>query len=303
MRFWNGALSSSILEILHDAGPNADLNSLNLGGPGLLPSTTAVNITGSGATLDLNNFSQTVGSLSGVAGSSVLLGSGTLTIGGSTSTTFSGIISGSGGIIKNGARTLTLTGANTFTGAVSFNGGLINAGSLNNLGNGTALNFNGGGLQFDGAYDPSVRTMTFLSGGATLDTQTNNITLAHAIGNGGAGGLTKNGQGLLTIAGNPTYTGDTVINSGTLKFTANSASLAAISGLGDLIVGSGSTPTQLTASSINVATLTVAAGSTVTISPIVGGPLTAPYSPAAVPEPSVWLLLLIAAAAVCLKRR
>ena len=39
VRMWNGALSSNILEILHDAGPNANLDSLNYGGPGSLPST------------------------------------------------------------------------------------------------------------------------------------------------------------------------------------------------------------------------------------------------------------------------
>ena len=87
--------AQTTLEILHDAGPDANLNSLNLGSTGSLPSTTAVNITASGATLDLNGINQTIGSLSGVAGSSVLLGSGMLTLGGNgTSTTFSGNISG-----------------------------------------------------------------------------------------------------------------------------------------------------------------------------------------------------------------
>ena len=202
MRFWNGALSSNTLEILHDAGPDANLNSLNYGGQGSLPATTAVNITGSGATLDLNNFNQTIGSLSGVAGSSVLLGSGTLTIGGNTSTTFSGVITGSGG-------------------------------------------------------------------------------------------LTKNGSGLLTLSASPTYTGETVINAGQLQLNTGSTTLAAISGQGGLIVGSTTIPTQLTASSIDVGTLTLGINSRVTISPIPGGP-TAQSQTTAVPEPSVWILLSIA---------
>ncbi|MGD0381933.1 MAG: autotransporter-associated beta strand repeat-containing protein, partial [Thermoguttaceae bacterium] len=283
----NGALSSSILETLHDAGPNANLNSLNCLGPGSLPSTTDVNITGSGATLDLNNISQTVGSLSGVAGSEVKLGSGTLTVGNSTSTTFAGAITSTtgGSLIKQGTGTLTLTGANTFTGAVSFNGGLINAGSLNKLGNGTALNFNGGGLQFSGVYDPSTRTMTFQSGGATLDTQNNNIILANAIGNGGSGGLTKNGQGLLTLSSNPTYTGQTVISEGQLQFNTGTISLSTISGQGELIVGGTGSTTQLTASSISVGTLTIGANSTMTISTISGAPLSDLDSTKAVPEP------------------
>ena len=130
---------------------------------------------------------------------------------------YDSIIGGSLGIAKLGTNTLTLTGNNTFTGPVNFNGGLIKAASLNNLGNGTKLNFNGGGLQFDGVFDPSVRTMTFQAGGATLDTQANNITLANAIGNGGSGGLTKKGSGILTLTGNNTFTGPVNFNGGLIK--------------------------------------------------------------------------------------
>jgi fibronectin-binding autotransporter adhesin len=120
VRFWDGALSSNILEILHDAGPDANLNSLNYGGPGLLPSSTDVNITASGATLDLNNIDQTIGSLSGVAGSSVLLGSGTLTIDGNTSSDFSGSISGDGGlVVGNGTGTTNLTVSNIEVGTLT----------------------------------------------------------------------------------------------------------------------------------------------------------------------------------------
>jgi autotransporter-associated beta strand protein len=124
VRFWNGALSSGILEILHDAGPDANFGSLNYGGLGLLPSTTDVNITASGATLDLNGISQTINSLSGVAGSSVLLGSGTLTIDGNTSSDFSGSISGTGGlVVGNGSGTTQLTAANIAVGTLTITAG------------------------------------------------------------------------------------------------------------------------------------------------------------------------------------
>jgi hypothetical protein len=56
----------------------------------------------SGAVLDLNGFSQTVGSLAGAG--AVTLGTATLTSGNDgTSTTFSGSMSGSGGLTKIGA--------------------------------------------------------------------------------------------------------------------------------------------------------------------------------------------------------
>jgi len=90
---------------------------------GVLPATTAVDITASGATLDLNGVNQTIGSLAGVDSSQVLLNGGWLTIGqNQTGTTFSGAIGdGStpgGGLSKVGGGTLTLAGtsANTFTG-------------------------------------------------------------------------------------------------------------------------------------------------------------------------------------------
>jgi autotransporter-associated beta strand protein len=70
-----------------------------------------------GATLDISAASQIVGSLAGVAGSNVTLGTQTLTTGGdNTSTTFSGLISGQGSLVKNGAGTFTILGTNTYSG-------------------------------------------------------------------------------------------------------------------------------------------------------------------------------------------
>src|SRR5262245_28622629 len=87
----------------------------------------------SGATLDLNGFGQTIGSLAGPG--TVTLGSATLTAGGdNTTTTFSGIMSGTGGLIKAGAGTLTLTGTNTYTGGTAINAGTLAVTTDANLG-------------------------------------------------------------------------------------------------------------------------------------------------------------------------
>ena len=87
---------------------------LKLGAMDKWADDSAVSIA-SGATLDLNDFDDTVGSISGAG--SITLGTGTLTAGGNNeSTTYSGIMSGAGGrFTKQGDGVLTLSGANTYT--------------------------------------------------------------------------------------------------------------------------------------------------------------------------------------------
>jgi outer membrane autotransporter protein len=169
----------------------------------------------SGATLDLNNFDQAVGSLAGAG--AVTLGAATLFTGGdNTSTTFSGTISGSGGLIKIGPGTLTLTGTSTYAGGTMIAGGLVNFNAASNFGTGPIL-LNGGGLQWAAGTttDISSRLFPFGADGATFDTNGNNVTLASALS--GIGGVTKVGAGSLVLAGNNTYSGTTTISAGTLQ--------------------------------------------------------------------------------------
>ena len=134
--------------------------------------------------------------------------------------TYGNVISRPGqgqGLTKLGSNTLTLTAANTFTGPVNLAAGLINVSALNNLGNGTELDFNGGGLQFAVAFDPSVRTMSFQSD-AIIDTQGNTaVTFANPVGNGGNGGLTKLGSGTLILTAANTFNGSVNFNAGLIN--------------------------------------------------------------------------------------
>ncbi len=231
------------------------------------------------------------------------------------STSYSGAVSGAGTLTKAGSGALTLTATNTFNGPVNFNGGLMQASALNRLGNGTLLNFNGGGLQFGGVFDPSTRTMTFQSGGATLDTNGKDIILANSIGNGGSGGLTKTGSGTLTLNAPSTYTGDTIVSGGKLElapmgqiattsdittsdpmatFQVDSGprTVGNISGVGTTILAAGA---NLTATSVAQNTITLGAGATLTIAALPGGPTAGGGLAQPVPEPSGIVLLIIAA--------
>jgi fibronectin-binding autotransporter adhesin len=101
----------------------------------ILPASTDVSITASGAALDVNGTNQTIASLSGVDGSAVTLGSGKLTVAGSANTTFAGVISSSGtpttSFVKQGSGRLVLSGVNTYTGATRVEGGdLVVTGSV-----------------------------------------------------------------------------------------------------------------------------------------------------------------------------
>ena len=131
---------------------------------GTLPSATDVNLTAAGATLDLLGGSQTIGSLAGVAGSSVV-DNGSLTVGGdNTSTTFAGVISGSGALTKAGSGTLSLSATNTYTGATTISGGTLQLGSVNS---GTALTIPNFGFETPGVttykYGPITNGWIFTS--------------------------------------------------------------------------------------------------------------------------------------------
>jgi autotransporter-associated beta strand protein len=117
-------------------------------------------------------------------------------------------------LTKSGAGVLVLNGltGNTYSGGTFFNQGLIAASALGNLGSGN-LNFFGGGLRWStgSTFDISARPVVFGTGGATFDTNGNNVVLASSVGAGGAGGFTKTGSGNLTFAASASYLGATFL--------------------------------------------------------------------------------------------
>lgn len=140
------------------------------------------------------------------------------------------VISGTGTLTKNGSGTLTLGNANTYTGATILNGGLVNIGSTASFGATASLTLDGGGIQWSAPADISAIPATLEAGGATFDTNGQDVTLASSIGNSGSGFIIKTGAGTLTLAGGNLYSGGTTVSAGTLLAT-NASGSATGSGL------------------------------------------------------------------------
>lgn len=103
---------------------------LVLTGAGRLSAASAVSLMGSGATLDLSAASgQTLVGLYGVAGSRLLAGASTLTLGAATDSVYEGELTGSGALVKQGTGMLVLNGSNAgFTGATTVAQGRLQVG-------------------------------------------------------------------------------------------------------------------------------------------------------------------------------
>ncbi|EKT5387946.1 autotransporter-associated beta strand repeat-containing protein, partial [Salmonella enterica subsp. enterica serovar Tennessee] len=97
--------------------------------------------------------------------------------------------SGSGQVEKSGDGTLTLSGSNTYTGGTLISGGTLVASNVEALGSGDVTN--------DAVLE--------LNTGGDF---TNNIS--------GSGQVVKSGDETLTLSGANSYTGGTLISSGTL---------------------------------------------------------------------------------------
>ena len=139
-------------------------------------------------------------------------------------------ISGPGTLSKAGVGTLILTGNNSYAGGTTLTGGFINFNSANSFGSGL-ITINGAGLQWatGNSADISAQLAAFGAGGATFDTNGNNVTLAASLS--GLGGLTKTGAGTMTLSGVNSYQGGTTINGGALAVAVDANLGAAAGGL------------------------------------------------------------------------
>ncbi|MCB4394064.1 hypothetical protein FZZ91_02965, partial [Synechococcus sp. HB1133] len=132
-----------------------------------------------------------------------------------------GVISGAGGLTKTGEGFLVLTGKNTYTGPTRISKGTLYLSRKASLDEETTVAIKEGAsftlntdsevaeltgegeVKFDGEYSLTV-------GGSDQDFEFAGTAL-------GAGGLTKKGDGVMSLSAINTYTGETTIDGGTLR--------------------------------------------------------------------------------------
>ena len=207
-------------------------------------------------TLDLNGFSQSIGSLvgGGTNGGTVSLGAATLTVGaGDASGSFAGLIEGAGALTKSGTGNQTLSGLNTYAGLTTVSAGTLTVAHNSALGTvaggtsvtsgatlaladgvtvtGETIGIAGSGADSGGALQAAGSAewaggITIESAGARLGASVGGVlTVSGQIQDGAGNTLAISagvgGSGTVIISGaGKTYTGSTQIIRGTLKIGA-----------------------------------------------------------------------------------
>jgi autotransporter-associated beta strand protein len=211
-------------------------------------SATAVNALGAGlltvgtstvgATVNLNNNSQTIGNVAGASAGTIAIGTAVLTLTDSTDQTYGGVLTGTGQIVKNGAGILTLSGtSNTFSGTAFVNAGTLRPGAANALLGSGVINVGAAGTLSMNGFNASAGA---LAGGGLVSLGTNTLTIG---GNNvsttfsgtatGTGTIVKTGTNSLWTLGAAnalSSTGSLTLSSGTVALGANSQTINNISG-------------------------------------------------------------------------
>jgi outer membrane autotransporter protein len=204
-------------------------------------------ITNAGGNVDFSNTAGPNGdgniSAGSIAGAgNYYLGPNLLTVGGNNlSTTVSGVISdcgdsGSdcsnagatgGGLIKIGTGTLTLSGANTYTGPTMVNAGTLQAGAVNTFSSASAFTVASGATLDLAGFNQAIGSLagagSVTLGAATLTTNGDDSDTTFSGTISGSGRLVKVGEGTLTLSGNNSYQGGTIVSAGTLAVGSSRA--------------------------------------------------------------------------------
>jgi fibronectin-binding autotransporter adhesin len=186
--------------------------------------TRGFTVNAGGGQLEVTNSGQTLtvqtGGIAGTGGSFTVAGDGNTTIS-------SNVAIGTGALIKTGTGTLVLSADNSvgFTSKTSVTGGTLSVSADNNLGAapGAAvadqLTLDGGTLQATESFTLAAnRGVTLGAADGTISTDSGKTLTVSGVINGTSGAdLTKSGTGTLVLSGSNTYTGNTMVNAGTLQ--------------------------------------------------------------------------------------
>jgi autotransporter-associated beta strand protein len=145
------------------------------------------------------------------------INAGTLAVTGAS--TLNGVISGSGTLRKTGTAVLTIGGNNTYSGGTSFVSGgltgLISYTSSNAFGTGLFTLSNAAG-RIDTGSNVTLPNNFQLNTSIQIRTLgANTITVSGNIA--GTGNIDKTGNGILILSGTLTYTGQTIITTGSIR--------------------------------------------------------------------------------------
>lgn len=210
----------------------------------VIANSTALNLANTaGVAFNLNNFNQTIGSLSGGGGTggNISLGSATLTVNQTAAGVFSGNITGTGGLILSGSSTnsLTLSGTNTYNGTTTVTGGTLIFSGVTNASavvNNSIFNING--ASSTSADITNAGTMSINA----LLTSTGNIinnNILSLAGDINMAGHTFTNNGTTTISGTRTVTATTYTSTGTQNITiTNDTTYDNLTVTGDVVLDS-----------------------------------------------------------------
>ena len=173
---------------------------------------------------DTASGNYTIGSTNVVSPASVTFNNSTNS--GPGNYVLSASVSGAGtALFKLGAGTATLSGTNSYSGGTTLSAGTLSISAYTNLPTAGGLTLNGGTLRLTGttisSLNPYAVNWGTFSGG--LDVTNVNVTLTVTNSIGGAGSLSKLGQGRMTLNAASTYSGGSTVIAGVLVINNASA--------------------------------------------------------------------------------